>query len=486
MGGGSAVSDAVLAIDAGTSSSRAALFSLRGERISGTFAQRNYTLDTSVPGQAELRPAALKNAISECLTEAMTALRKEAADTRVVACGISTFWHSLIGIDARESKTTEFLTWADSRCEADAVDLRKRLSESKIHARTGCMLRASFWPAKLKWIAREQPTTFDHVKIWMGPGEWLQRWFCGGSHTSLSMASATGLWNPTTLKWDDALLAECAISESHLNPVSDEPLPISGEIAEKFPELRGVPCFPAIGDGAAGNLGCGAIKAGLAAINVGTSAAVRVVQRDLNKAVPFGLFRYRIDADRTLAGGAVSNAGNLRAWCLRELKIPFSGEALEAELATRKTPRHGLRVLPFWVAERAPTWRADLTGAILGFQAGTTAMDILQATTEAVYYRIARIANLLGESHLRFIVAGGIQHSASAMERLANILDSPVFAAREPEASLRGAAVFALEKIGAKVSSETTGKVFEPNPEVAEIYREERRRHEELERALYP
>ncbi|HEY5753944.1 MAG TPA: FGGY family carbohydrate kinase [Chthoniobacterales bacterium] len=480
------MSDVVLALDVGTSSSRTALFSLRGDRIVGTFAQRSYTLDASMPGQAELRPSTLKNAISECLEETMAALRKEGARMRVVACGASTFWHSLLGLDAREITATEFLTWADSRCEADAVDLRKRLNEGKIHRRTGCMLRASFWPAKLKWIAREQPTTFDHVSVWVGPGEWLQRWFCGTSHMSLSMVSATGLWNPTTLKWDDALLAECEISESKLDPVSDEPLPISGQIAATYPELREVPFFPAIGDGAAGNLGCGATQTGLAAINVGTSAAVRVVQSDPNKVVPFGLFRYRIDAQRTLAGGAVSNAGNLRAWCLRELKIPLTGEALESELAARKTPKHGLRVLPFWVAERAPTWRADLTGAILGFQAGTTALDILQATTEAVYYRIARIANMLGESHLRFIVAGGIQHSTSAMQRLANILDSPVFAANEPEASLRGAAVFALEKVSANISGDNAGKVFEPDPEAAEVYREERRRHEELERTLYP
>ncbi|HEY5892791.1 MAG TPA: FGGY family carbohydrate kinase [Chthoniobacterales bacterium] len=480
------MSDIVLAIDVGTSSSRTALFSLRGERIPNTFAQRSYTLDATVPGQAELRPSALRKAISECLEETLIALRNEGANDHIVACGVSTFWHSLIGLDSRDTPTTEFLTWADSRCEADAADLRKRLNENKIHSRTGCMLRASFWPAKLKWIAREQPTTFDHVRLWLSPGEWLQRWFCGPAHASVSMVSATGLWNPTTLKWDDALLAECAISESQISPVSDEPLPIGGEIAEKYPELRNVPFYPAIGDGAAGNLGSGATRAGWAAINVGTSAAVRVVQSDSSKAVPFGLFRYRIDADRALAGGAVSNAGNLRAWCLRELKIPLTGEALEAELAARRTPNHGLRVLPFWVAERAPTWRADSTGAIVGFQAGTTATDILQATTEAVFYRIARIANMLGEKNLQFIVAGGIQHSSSAMQRLANILDSPVFAAREPEASLRGAAVFALEKINAKISSDNTGKIFEPEPEAVDVYREERRLHEEFERKLYP
>jgi gluconokinase len=138
----------------------------------------------------------------------------------------------------------------------------------------------------------------------------------------------------------------------------------------------------------------GATRHGLAAINVGTSAAFRVMKADGEARAPFGLFCYRVDARRFLIGGAVSNAGNLRAWCLRELKLEGDAE-LEAELAKRPGPAHGLTVLPFWTAERAPTWNEDATGTIHGITQHTTALDLLQAITEASYQRIARIAELI-------------------------------------------------------------------------------------------
>jgi gluconokinase len=76
---------------------------------------------------------------------------------------------------------------------------------------------------------------------------------------------------------------------------------------------------------------------------------------------PLGLFCYRVDAERYLVGGAISNAGNLRAWCMRELRLPDDA-AIEAELAKRPGPCVGLTVLPFWTAERAPRWNEEDTG----------------------------------------------------------------------------------------------------------------------------
>ena len=126
------------------------------------------------------------------------------------------------------------------------------------------------------------------------------------------------LLNGHTLRWDKPLLQRCGLDDTSLNSISDEPGSISKGATDHFPELAGVPWYPAIGDGAASNLGSGATAPGFAAINVGTSAALRVVVAKKTSArqplAPFGLFSYRIDSHRRLLGGAVSNAGNLRAW----------------------------------------------------------------------------------------------------------------------------------------------------------------------------
>jgi gluconokinase len=202
---------------------------------------------------------------------------------------------------------------------------------------------------------------------------------------------------------------------------------------------------------------------------------------------PYGLFCYRVDANRYLVGGAVSNAGNLRAWCLREMKLPENPDEIEAAMLSRDVPAHGLTVLPFWTAERAPTWRDDLTGAIVGLTQNTTALDMLQATTEAVYYRIARIAEMVMESEqsqARYVVSGGIQKSAASVQRLCDVLDAPLFTNDEPEASLRGAAVFAAEKLGYCIQPFAEGVPVEPRRRPAAIYREERKRQANLEALL--
>jgi gluconokinase len=288
------------------------------------------------------------------------------------------------------------------------------------------------------------------------------------------MASGTGLLNARTLGWDDALLERCRLTPAHLNDLTEDSIE-STRATRAFPQLAAARWYPALGDGAASNLGSGATKPGLAAINVGTSAALRVMRAGPVKRFPFGLFCYRVDAERHLIGGAVSNAGNLRAWCLRELRLDES--QVERCLAARPIPAHGLTVLPYWSAERAPSWEEDRRGRIDGVTFSTTGLDILQALIEASYYRIAVIADLIVKQEStppRFIVSGGIHHSPSSVLRLANILNRPIHSNMEPEASIRGAAIYALEREGAAIAPLRLGPPVRPQAGAAAAYQKER------------
>jgi len=473
----------VLALDIGTSSSRAALFTGAGERLLHTTTQQAYPLKYTPDGGAELSPRTLRAAVENCIGKTLHVYRGDPMlrGVPVTAVGTSCFWHSMIGVGDKNKPVTPIYTWADSRCRPDAAGLRKEFSEKTVHHRTGCMLRTSFWPARLAWLRRTRPEL--KVRTWMSPAEWLYREFLGVSNCSLSMASGTGLFRPDKLAWDKSLLDRFGLDENKLNITGDEPL--AG--CRHFEELKSVPWFPAIGDGAASNLGSGATRPGLAAINVGTSAALRVMKSGSGVHAPFGLFCYRVDSERFLVGGAVSNAGNLRAWCLRELNLDGDSASLEREMARRPSPAHGLAVLPFWTAERAPTWDEDKTGVIHGITQNTTALDILQATTEASYYRISRIADLILEKEKiapRFIVSGGIQKSPSSLQRLADVLDQPVFVNDEPEASLRGAAIFALEKMGRKLAGLKLREAIRPRPKVVALYKQAKAAQQKIERAL--
>ncbi len=454
----------VLALDLGTSSARSALFDGRGQRVTASTKQLTYPLRTAADGQAEVDPAVLLRAVRSLL-----------ATPGAEAVGISCFWHSLLGCDERGTPLTPIFTWADSRCAADAMRLRQRLSEESTHARTGCMLRASFWPAKLAWLKRTQPALFRRVTRWVGPGEWLLWRLSGELRAAHGMATATGLYDQTTRTWDPELLRVCGITSANVPPISDDPVRVDG-----------LTVFPAIGDGAANNLGAGATSPGCAAINFGTSAAIRIVRARGPARAPFGLFCYRIDERRFLIGGAISNAGGLRAWCVDRLRLPAAA-TLERELAARPGPHPYLRALPFWLAERAPSWREDLSGALIGIRQATTAVDLLHAITEATYQRLALIAERVpgARSPLRILVGGGLHHSPASFQRLADCLGRPLIAADEPETSLRGAAVFALERVGSAVAA-TGGRAVQPRAAHAAAYRQQRRELARLEATLFP
>lgn len=478
----------VLAIDIGTSSTRTALFDVGARRLPGTTAQQSYALFTSGDGAAELEPGALLGAVRTCLAETLAKRRLDPVlrQQAIGAIAVSCFWHSLVGCNAKGEAITRIITWADSRCCEDAARLRKERDEEKVHATTGCMLRASFWPAKLAWLWRVEERLFSRVKQWMSPAEWLQLQLVGDANCAIGMATGTGLFDPTALMWDASMLRLARLSPEMLRPLSDDPSPVAGSLAQQFPELKGVPWFPGIGDGAASNLGSGATRPGIAAINVGTSAAIRVMREGAEARAPLGLFCYRVDAARYLVGGAVSNAGNLRAWCLRELKLT-EGPELEKALAARQGPDHRLTVLPFWTAERAPTWNEDAAGTIHGIRQSTTALDILQATTEATYHRIARIHELLvadEKAPPKLIISGGIQKSETLLQRLANVLGQNVYANDEPEASIRGAAVHVLEKLGFPPPDYKPTHATKPQQKYARAYHEEREKQRKLEELL--
>ncbi|MFN2621994.1 MAG: gluconokinase [Chthoniobacterales bacterium] len=461
----------VLAIDIGSSSTRTALFNQRGRVVPETAAQRKYSLRYTADGGAELSPIELQRAVRACLRET---LRSSRAKRQIAALGGSAFWHGLLGLDRKARPLTPIFTWADARSGADAARLRQEFDERKIRAETGCMLRGSYWPAKLRWLRRTDRASFRNVHRWVSPADWIFAQIFGTTGTSYSMASATGLYDLRTKTWHERLCEECGVNPKQLDVIGETPNRSTTR------EFRDVYIFNAIGDGAAGNLGSGADDAGRVAINIGTSAAVRTLDRS-GKAVPFGLFRYVVDRRRFVIGGAVSNAGNLHEWCLRRLRLRIT----EAKALSRSAAANDdLIILPFWVSERAPTWPENLRGTILNLTQSTDAAAISRAVTCATFYRLTDILELLERKSGRakqIIVSGGILHSKAALPLLADALGRDICVSAEAEASLRGAAVYVLEKLGTKPMPLPKPKLIRHDRAFAAKHRIRRERQRRLE-----
>ena len=212
-----------------------------------------------------------------------------------------------------------------------------------------------------------------------------------------------------------------------------------------------MPWFPAVGDGAASNVGSDCVDLSRIALNVGTSAAIRLVTREAGSA-PIGLWRYRVDGRRALVGGATSEGGNVHAWCRDVLKLPEADE-VERLLAERAPDSHGLTLLPFLAGERAPGWRGDRRAVIAGLSLSTTALDIVHAAMEAVVLRLmliyARLAPLASPEHHVIASGGAVARSRVWTQMLADGLGRTIHWSSESEATSRGAALLALEALGA-------------------------------------
>ena len=336
------------------------------------------------------------------------------------------------------------------------------------------MLRASFWPAKLAWLRRTEPRLFRRVARWVSPAEWVFEQIFGARGCSHSMASGTGLYDLSRRDWDGELTEFFGLTNKQLGSLGDQLESNSKKI------------FPAVGDGAAGNLGSGATRPGLVAINVGTSAAVRTVAPS-GARLPFGLFQFAIDRERNLLGGAVSNAGNLHAWALREFRVPEDQRAIERLLRKGGPGADCLTILPFWVGERAPTWPEILSGAVLGLNQATTAADLLVALFGAVCARLAEILERLEAATgpaKQIIVSGGIEQSPASLQLLADSLGRDLEVCADQEASLRGAAVHALKQLGFDVPPPKFKKRIRPDPAEARQASARRARQNSLEKLL--
>ena len=183
-----------------------------------------------------------------------------------------------MGIDAAGLPTTPVLTWADTRAAQFARALRSNFNELEIHARTGCRFHPSYWPAKLEWLKSEHHEKFRNTRCWLGFAEYLCLRLFGERATSISMASATGLFNQRDWEWDRELVQALDISPDTLPEIQTQSnARLTDAFAARWPALAKARLITMVGDGAANNIGAGCSTKDRIALMVGTSGAMRVV-----------------------------------------------------------------------------------------------------------------------------------------------------------------------------------------------------------------
>lgn len=480
----------ILVLDIGSSSTRAVLFDATASMIPGTLVREKSAFHVAPDGTATDDPAAILQRVTRCIDAVLAAAGPYAE--QIAAVGSTTYAANLLGLDPAGHPCTPVFTYADTRSDPAADELRLALNEAAILQRTGCPLRTSYWPAMLRWLAHQDPQLARGVHRWSNVGEWLFETFLGRSILTYSFASWTGLLNRTTLDWDGELLNELSADAEQFGSLADVDHPISGlrsMWAERWPALAAVPWFSAIGDGAAANLGSGCVDGQRIALSVGTSGALRAVLPK-DPPIPPGLWCYRVDRHRPLLGGATSEGGNVLTWALQTLQL--DAPSLNATLLTPDRAGHRLVVLPFVAGERSPGWSGAARATITGIGTATTALDVARAALEGVTYRWAAIAALLrpalGEDPLVVASGGGLKHVPAWGQLISDALGLSVAISSEPETTSRGVALVALRSLGLIATfgdrQLPLKPAYHPDPQRHAWHQEARVRQAELYRRL--
>jgi gluconokinase len=434
----------VLALDIGTSSVRAGRFDDSAEER-GEPARRDY------PDEHD--PDRILGLVADAVDEAGGA-------GGVDAVGASCFGHSLLPLDDAGRPLTEILSWRDTR-SAEAADwLSRRVDANAVHARTGCQIHTSYWPAKLAWLAQERPDVFRSARRFVSFCDYVYEQMLGRSvPASIAMATPTGLVDLHTRSWDAQLLETLGLDAERLPEISDEP--VEG-------------WYPALLDGACSNFGATCVGRGRAALMVGTSGALRTVYETEQAHPRPGLFLHWVDQRRVVEGGSLSDGGNLYHWIERTL------ESTDGSLADRGPSSHGLTFLTLLGGERSPGWHQHAHGAVHGLTFDTTPLDLRQAALEGVAFRFAEVADLMPDVKEIVATGGALLKDRDWVQIMADALGRPLRTSGVKEASLRGAAVLTLERLGVTVAAAPAGDVVEPRMEFADEYRAARERQQWL------
>ncbi|MGC5033369.1 FGGY family carbohydrate kinase [Micromonospora sp. DT229] len=455
----------ILGLDLGTSSVRGLVLDGDLQPVPGALARRKMELTVDDDGTGTLDARGYLACLLECLDE----LSEQGWLHEIEVVAVSAQWHSVLPLGIDGHPLGPVLTWMDTRAESPA-DLTGPADADAYHQRTGTWWHRCYWSVRLPWLRAHCGSP---VAGFTGLVEYALSQLLDEAPMSVSQASGTGLLDLRTLDWDPEACALAGVTGDTLPELA--PAYWRGRLrpayARRWPGLARAQWAPPTGDGAASNVGSGCIDHTRAAVTVGTSSAVRLLQRMPAHAplapLPPKLWRYRVDHDHVVTGAAYSAGGNLFAWADRELRLP-QGPALEAALS-RLGPEGRRPVSVAFGGDRPPGGRRAGAGELGGLSFHTTAVQLLAGLMYGVCDQVVDDLAAL-ESTVSApveVVLGGGAMAASPWWRAAFaevLAPRQVWFGRHPEIGATGAALVACGRIADAVALTDIGQTDDHSP----------------------
>jgi gluconokinase len=460
----------VIAVDIGTTSTKAGLFDAAGSVLAQHSVE--YPLFTPVPGAAEQDPEQILSAVVESIKQVGSGTEP----TRIAGVSFSAAMHSMIAVDEAGQPLTRCITWADTRASAWAEKIKQNGGQA-IYARTGTPIHAMSPLAKLCWLRDTQRGVFDAAARFISIKEYVFNRFFRRFVVDHSIASATGLFDISALTWDREALRVANITADRLS----DPVPTTHRVEGLDPEIarrtgldRSTPFIVGANDGVLANLGVNAIRPGAVAVTIGTSGAVRTVVKKPVTDPQGRLFCYVLAPGLWVIGGPVNNGGMILRWLRDQLassevetarRLGIDAYDVLTKIAERVSPgSDGLLFHPYLAGERAPLWNADARGSFFGLALHHRKEHMIRAVLEGVIFNLFAVLKILEESAGKteqVLATGGFARSRLWRQIMADIFNREIVVAKSHESSSLGAAVLGLYALDAISSLEAVANMVE-------------------------
>lgn len=470
--------DYILAVDQGTSSTRAMIFDHTGRKVIEGF--KDVPQYYPHAGWVESDANEIWNSVLSVIASAL--IDASIHPENIQAIGISSQRETTIVWDKITGEPIyHAIGWQSQQTASLAKKLAADGRTKAIKDKTGLVLDAYFSATKIRWILDHVPGAQERAEngdlLFGTVDSWLAWKLSGGKiHvTDYSNASRTMLFNIHELKWDQDILSWLNIPSAMLPEVKS-----SSEVygvTQNF-QFYGVevPIAGLIGDQSAALLGQLALAPGTVKNTYGDGAFVMMNTGDEPQTSEHNLLTtiaYKMDGKVTYAlEGSILVAGTALAWLHESMKIIDNvPESRQAAMAS--TDEDEVYVVPAFNGLGAPYWDPDAKGAVFGLSRGTNRNDFVKATLQSIAYQTRDVLRTMkqdtGIDISELMADGGASRNRYLMQFQADILDTPVQRAADEETTAMGAAITAGLAVGYWKDLDeikqirTAGRLFTPN-----------------------
>jgi gluconokinase len=427
--------DCIITIELGANAVRIIAFQLNGQIIESM--KGSYVTYHTQPDYSEQDPEQIFITMLFVLKK-MLAEKIHPKKIKVLSICFSAAMHSVLAVDKKGLPLGNAITWADNRGKKIAQELKQSPMGNALYHATGTPIHPMSPMVKIAWLKNNDKERFKSAEKFLSIKTYIIQQLTGEYFIDYSLASATGLLNIHSIKWEADALAFAGISADKLPqliPIFNSP----GKLRKEYQNSLGLNADTKLiigsSDGCSATLGAGIWGQGNATVTIGDSGAVRIIGNEVLKDNKHRFFNYLLAENYYVSGGPTNNGGIIFEWFAKQFgdftsayNIEDCIEGLIGEASKVKAGADGLLFLPYLLGERAPIWNANARGLFFGLNINHEKKHFIRACLEGIMYEILSIGKALEEGRKidSLSVNGSFASIPFCSQLLADMFNKPV------------------------------------------------------------